>query len=54
MIRLDGSAHRVRFGKQGSDGQEKIKEFDDEESARADMEKLIKEKTKKGYEEADD
>ena len=54
MIKLDGDAHTVRFGKTGTTGQEKSKEFGDEEAARKDYEKLIKEKTKKGYEEVTD
>ena len=51
MIKLDGASHTVRFGKLETDGQEKTKEFDDEDAARKDYEKLVKEKTKKGYEE---
>jgi predicted DNA-binding WGR domain protein len=39
----------VRFGKIGADGQLKVKEFDNKEDAEAEVEKLIKEKTKKGY-----
>jgi predicted DNA-binding WGR domain protein len=39
----------VRFGKIGADGQLKVKEFDTKEEAEAEVAKLIKEKTKKGY-----
>jgi predicted DNA-binding WGR domain protein len=33
----------------GTDGQLKVKEFDSKEDAEAEVSKLIKEKTKKGY-----
>ncbi len=46
---VTGSEQRVRFGKIGSQGQTKVKTFDSEESARADSERLIGEKTGKGY-----
>jgi DNA ligase-1 len=46
---VTGSEQRVRFGKIGSQGQTKVKTFGSEESAHADSEKLISEKTKKGY-----
>lgn len=39
----------VRFGKIGADGQLKVKEFESKEDAEAEVAKLIKEKTKKGY-----
>ena len=39
----------VRFGKIGADGQLKVKEFETKEEAEAEVAKLIKEKTKKGY-----
>ena len=48
-IRLEGSAHTVNFGRIGTNGQSKTKEFADEDKARASAEKLIAEKTKKGY-----
>jgi predicted DNA-binding WGR domain protein len=46
----------VNFGRIGTAGQSKIKECEDPADARAEREKLIKEKTKKGYREivADD
>jgi predicted DNA-binding WGR domain protein len=50
-IQLHASAHTVRLGKIGTDGQEKTKEFDDEDEAQKDYDRLIREKTKKGYEE---
>jgi predicted DNA-binding WGR domain protein len=50
-ISVDGASHTVRYGKIGTDGQSKTKEFDDDEAAAADAAKLIKEKTKKGYAE---
>ena len=53
-ISVDGSSHTVRYGKIGSAGQEKTKDFDDDDAAAADAAKLIAEKTKKGYVEADD
>ena len=53
MIKLDGASHTVRFGKIGTDGAEKTKDFADEDAAQKDYDKLVKEKTKKGYEETD-
>ncbi len=53
MIKLDGASHTVRYGKIGTDGAEKTKDFDDDDAAQKDHDKLVKEKTKKGYEEAD-
>lgn len=50
-IRVEGSSHTVRYGKIGTDGQTKTKEFDSAADARKDADKLIAEKTKKGYEE---
>jgi predicted DNA-binding WGR domain protein len=52
-IRLDGSSHTVRFGKIGTAGTEKTKDFDDAAAAKKDHDKLIKEKTGKGYEPVD-
>ena len=46
-----GVSVRVRYGRIGADGAKKTKEFDDEDAAVAHMEKLIDQKTKKGYEE---
>ena len=50
-IRVDGSSHTVKFGKIGTDGQEKTKDFASDALAQKDADKLIAEKTKKGYEE---
>lgn len=44
-----GKSVTVRFGKIGADGQLKVKEFETKEEAEAEVAKLIKEKTKKGY-----
>lgn len=41
----------VKFGRIGTAGQFKVKDFDEPGEARAEREKLIKEKTRKGYEE---
>lgn len=41
----------VKFGRIGTAGQSKVKDFDEPGEARAEREKLIKEKTKKGYAE---
>lgn len=48
-IQLQGAAHTVNFGRIGTSGQSKTKEFANEDKARASAEKLIAEKTKKGY-----
>jgi uncharacterized protein (TIGR02996 family) len=50
-ITVDGESHTVRYGKIGTPGQEKTKSFGSEAAARADADKLIAEKTKKGYTE---
>ena len=52
-IKLDGASHTVRYGKIGPSGQEKTKDFDDEAAAKKDHDKLVQEKTKKGYEPVD-
>jgi predicted DNA-binding WGR domain protein len=43
----------IRWGKIGTNGQSKTKELDSQEAAIKEVEKLIKQKTKKGYAEAD-
>ena len=48
-IELNGLSHTVRFGKIGTGGQAQAKEFPSEAAAKASYEKLIAEKTKKGY-----
>lgn len=43
--------HIVRFGRIGTSGQTRSKTFDDAQAARRDVERLIREKVKKGYRE---
>lgn len=50
-VTIDGASHTVRYGKIGTPGQEKSKSFGNAAAATADAEKLIKEKTGKGYAE---
>jgi predicted DNA-binding WGR domain protein len=50
-IRVEGSSHTVKFGKVGTNGQEKTKDFASPALAQKDADKLIAEKTNKGYEE---
>jgi predicted DNA-binding WGR domain protein len=50
-IELDGTSFTTRYGKIGTDGQTSTKEWDDEERAKKEYDKLVGEKTKKGYEE---
>lgn len=50
-ILLKEDTHTVHFGKVGTDGQKQVKEFDNETQAEASYNKLIKEKTGKGYKE---
>lgn len=52
-IELAGDSHTVTYGRAGTDGQSKTKSFADEAAAKKDFEKLIAEKTKKGYVDAD-
>ena len=51
-IELDGSSHTVTYGRIGSKGQSSTKTFASDEAARKDAEKLIIEKTGKGYVDA--
>jgi predicted DNA-binding WGR domain protein len=48
-ISIDGSSHTVRFGRCGTDGQARTKSFASPAEAKASYEKLVKEKTGKGY-----
>ena len=48
-IDLDGSSFTARWGKIGTQGQEKRQDFDSAEEAKAEYEKLIASKVKKGY-----
>lgn len=50
-ISVSGDSHTVRFGKVGTAGQSKTKSFTDAAKAQADADKLIAEKTGKGYKE---
>jgi predicted DNA-binding WGR domain protein len=52
-IRLDGTSVRTRYGKIGTGGQQTLKDFDSDEKANKEYDKLVNEKTKKGYEEKD-
>ena len=51
IIQLNGAEHTVQYGRLGTQGQTKTKQFDDEEAALASYEKLVAEKLNKGYEE---
>ncbi len=48
-VKVEGEQQIVRFGRIGTDGQEKEKDFDSEREAKSDTKKLIEEKMKKGY-----
>lgn len=50
-IQTAGSTHTVTYGRNGTAGQSKSKTFDSEEACLKDADKLISEKTKKGYSE---
>lgn len=50
-IQTEGATHTVTYGRNGTSGQSKSKTFDSEEACLKDAEKLIAEKTKKGYSE---
>jgi predicted DNA-binding WGR domain protein len=52
-IEVEGAAHTVHFGRVGTNGQRKTKEFDDAAAAAASAAKLIASKVKKGYSELD-
>lgn len=49
IIELSGTSHTVRYGRQGTDGQTKTKDFASASEAQASYEKLITQKEKKGY-----
>ena len=51
QITLCGAQHSVRYGRIGTAGQELTKEFADATKARADFQRLIREKLAKGYRE---
>ncbi len=48
-ISVVGASHTVRFGRAGSYGQAKTKTFSDPAAARVAADKLIGQKTGKGY-----
>jgi predicted DNA-binding WGR domain protein len=48
-ITLDGTAFTTKYGKVGTDGQETVKEWDDDDKAKKEYDKLVAEKVKKGY-----
>lgn len=50
-IVLQGASFTVTFGRIGTNGQTQTKAFDDDAKAKVEYEKLVKEKTKKGYAE---
>lgn len=49
-ITRDGTSFTTRYGKIGTDGQESTKDFDSEEKCKKEYDKIVAEKTKKGYE----
>ncbi len=51
-ISLQGNQHMVRFGRIGAQGQSQTKIFPDRTAASRDADRLIREKTRKGYREA--
>jgi predicted DNA-binding WGR domain protein len=48
-IKLDGDSFTTRYGKIGTPGQETLKDMGSAEKAKKEYDKLIAEKTKKGY-----
>jgi predicted DNA-binding WGR domain protein len=48
-IKLDGASFITRYGKIGTDGQQSLKEYASEALALKEHDKLVAEKTKKGY-----
>lgn len=50
-IHLDGASLSTRFGRIGASGQVSTKSFDSEDKAKKEYERLVAEKTKKGYSE---
>ncbi|MBX2799977.1 MAG: WGR domain-containing protein [Myxococcales bacterium] len=48
-IEQQGNTFTVRYGRVGTDGQSNTKVFDSEAQARAEADKMIRSKTKKGY-----
>jgi predicted DNA-binding WGR domain protein len=50
-ITMSGTDVKTRYGKIGTPGQQTLKEFGDAAAAKKEYDKLVHEKTKKGYEE---
>jgi predicted DNA-binding WGR domain protein len=50
-IKLEGTSYTTRYGRIGTPGQETLKEYGTADKARAEYEKIVAEKTKKGYRE---
>lgn len=48
-IELSGSSHTVSYGRIGTNGQTKTKDFDSDDDAKSSYDKLIAQKVKKGY-----
>jgi predicted DNA-binding WGR domain protein len=48
-ITLEGSSFSTKYGRIGSDGQETVKDWDDEDKAKIEYDKIIAKKTKEGY-----
>jgi predicted DNA-binding WGR domain protein len=48
-IKLEGTSFTTRYGKIGTDGQQSLKEYDSDAKAKAEHDKLVAEKVKKGY-----
>ena len=48
-ITLDGSSFSTKYGKIGADGQETVKEWDDDDQAKKEYDKIIAKKVKEGY-----
>ncbi|MCG8651506.1 MAG: WGR domain-containing protein, partial [Pirellulales bacterium] len=51
-IELDDCSHTVTFGRQGTGGQSKTKQFDDAAAAQKSFDKLVQQKLSKGYVDA--
>ena len=51
-ISVDGKSHTVRYGRIGTTGQSNIKTFESADAAASSAQKLIEQKTKKGYKPA--
>lgn len=52
--RVEGKTLYVNYGKIGSNGQTQVKDLGDPASAKAEYDKLVREKRKKGYHDAGD